>query len=239
VLNRAVDQPVSADLRARIFELCDALYESIGLQTSVEKYGASGEERGAFLDFVDYPMNNRWWLEDEFKKVGQLPTEAEKVARLNLLATWEHPGPGSFYDDVGNNAKSPHVLRSEEVVTQYKEEGNPGPTFWWWDNGKSRARLSWQSSMDWPRGVVYEGLDPNATYRIRLTGYGKFLMRLDGDLVASGDRRVEIGEFVEFDVSPKYVADRKLVLTWDRPTDERGLNWRQQSRLSEVWLLKQ
>jgi hypothetical protein len=29
------------------------------------------------------------------------------------------------------------------------------------------------------------------------------------------------------------------VLTWDRPEDEAHLNWRQQSRIAEIWLLKQ
>jgi hypothetical protein len=46
-----------------------------------------------------------------------------------------------------------------------------------------------------------------------------------------------MGEFKEFPVSKEHLADRKLVLTWDRP-DESHLNWRQRSRLSEVWLLK-
>ena len=48
----------------------------------------------------------------------------------------------------------------------------------------------------------------------------------------------EMGEFKEFPVDPKFLADRKLVLTWDTPTDEGHLNWRQRSRLAEVWLLR-
>ena len=48
-----------------------------------------GAERGAFLDFVDYPMNNRWWLEDEFEKVRGFATEEEKRNRLVQIATWE------------------------------------------------------------------------------------------------------------------------------------------------------
>ncbi len=109
VLNRAVSQPASPELRARIVELCEKLFQSVGLQTSVEKYHASGAERGAVLDFVDNPLNNRWWLEDEFKKVRAMASEPEKRARLLELAAWENPGAGSFYDDVGNVARSPHV----------------------------------------------------------------------------------------------------------------------------------
>jgi hypothetical protein len=238
VLDRAVTEPVSSDLRARIVDLCEKLFHSCGLQTSVERYHASGAERGAFLDFVDNPLNNRWWLEEEFKKIRALGSETEKLERLDRIATWEHPGPGSFYDDVGNPAKSPHVRRCEEIVTESGEEANPEPTLWWWANGKSRARLSWQSSMNWPLGVVYEGLDPDAFYTVRLTGYGKSLLRIDGTRVEPTVDGRAIGEFKEFPVAPEHLTDRKLVLTWDTPTDEAHLNWRQRSRVSEVWLLR-
>jgi hypothetical protein len=226
-LNRAVNQPVSPELRARIVDLCEKLFHAIGLQTSVDKYYASGEERGAVLDFVDYPLNNRWWLEDEFRKIRELGTEQEKVRRLHEIATWEHPGPGSFYDNVGNASKSPHVARDE----------TDRPTFWWWDEGKSRARLSWQATL-WPGAVVYEGLDPAASYVVRSTGYGQALLRLNNERVTPVVDGREMGEFKEYAVPSKYVKDRKLVLTWDRPTDEGDLNWRKKSRLSEVWLIK-
>jgi len=80
-------------------ELCQALFDSVKLQTSVKRFQASETERGCVLDFVDYPLNNRWWLEDEFTAIRKMPTEAEKIARLDALAHWEHPGPGSYYDD--------------------------------------------------------------------------------------------------------------------------------------------
>lgn len=225
ILNRAFTDPVSPDLRARIVDLCDRLFHSIGLQTSVEKYYASGEERGAVLDFIDYPLNNRWWLEDEFQKIRQLPSEHEMQARLVELATWEHPGSGSYYDDVGNIAKSPHVVGCAE------------PTFWWWDEGKSRARLSWQVT-EWPHSLVYEGLDPDASYMVRTTGYGRELLRMNSGLVRPTIDGKQMGEFKEFPVDPKFIRDGKLTLTWDEPRDEEHLNWRQKSRLAEVWLIK-
>jgi len=239
VLNRCVNEPVAPELRQHIVDLCDRLFGSIALQTSVEKYQASGAERGAFLDFIDYPLNNRWWLEDEFDKVRALPSEEDKRTRLIQIANWEHPGPGSYYDDIGNTAKSPHVLRSEEVFTEPGEEAQPGPTHWWWDSGKSRERLSWQTSMNWPEAVVYEGLDPTSEYVVRSTGFGKSLLQIDDQRIAPTVDGTEIGSIKEFRVPARALTDRKLVLTWDWPTDERHLNWRQQSRLSELWLLKQ
>jgi hypothetical protein len=236
VLNEATTQPASADLRAQIGVLCEKLFHSIGLQTSVEKYYAIGEERGAVLDFVDYPLNNRWWLEDQFKIIRGMSSEQERAARLVRLGKWEHPGEGSFYDDIGNIAKSPHVVRYN-VETAPESARIPEPTFWWWDQGKSRARLSWQITM-WPVAVVYNGLDPHATYVVRSTGYGQALLRINGERLAPSIDGKQMGEFKEFPVDSKFLKDRKLVLTWDRPTGEEHLNWRQHSRLAEVWLIK-
>lgn len=230
VLNEAVQQPARADLRQRIIELCAALWESVQLQTSVEKYHASGSERGAVLDFIDNPLNNRWWLEDEFKKVRAMSSEQEKVKRLVELARWESPGEGSFYDDLGNIRKSPHVV--------YMDGEDNGPLFWWWDSGKSRARLSWQVTM-WPREMVYEGLDPKARYVVKTTGYGQALLRVDGQRITPTVDGKEMAEYKEFPVPASALRDGRLVLTWDKAANEEHLNWRRQSRLAEVWLLKQ
>lgn len=235
VLNRAVRAQAAGDLKARIVELCEKLFQTIGLQTSVEKYHASGAERGAVLDFLDNPLNNRWWLEDEFKKVRALADEGSKVKRLEELAAWENPGPGSFYDDVGNVAKSPRVEGDAEQ--QPETFRGPEPTYWWWDSGKSRARLSWQTTM-WPRRMVYEGLDPEGRYVVRTSGYGKSLLSVDGVRAKATVDGTQMGEHKEFPVAPEHLKDRRLVLTWEIPDDESHLNWRQQSRLAEVWLLK-
>lgn len=239
-LNDAKSKPVQKEWRARIGELCADLFRSIQLQTSVPLYQASGYERGAILDFVDRPLNNRWWLEDEFVRIQKLPAEPDKLKRLAVIRTWEHPGSGSFYDEVGNIAKSPHVIRGEGINTDPMMVRNPNPGFWWWDDGASRQRLSWQTSMDWPLGLAYHQLDPKATYRVRLTGYGQAKVRANGQLLTPTQAaRHEIGEFAEFPVPANVIKDGKLRLTFDPLPDEAHLNWRKQSRVSEVWLLKE
>ena len=239
VLQRAVSAPVRTEWRARIGELCAELFKSIKLQTSVTLHHASGYERGAVLDFVDRPLNNRWWLADEFPRIRKLPTEAEKLEALELIRNWETPGSGSFYDEVGNIAKSPHVIRGEGINTDPMMERNPNPGFWWWDEGKSRKRLSWQTSMDWPLGLAYHQLDAQAAYRVRVTGYGQIRVRANGQLLTPTlEAKQDVGGFKEFPVPATLLKDGKLKLTFDLPTDEAKLNWRQQSRVSEVWLLK-
>ena len=237
VLNEAVERPTSPELRARIVSLCEDLFQSIGLQTSVPKYHASGAERGAVLDFIDRPLNNRWWLEDEFKKIRAMPSREDKRRRLVEIATWENPGPGSFYDNSGNLSKSPHVVRADVKPSDPSSIAEPGVTFWWWEQGKSRARLTWQVTM-WPVAVVYDALDANGTYVVQTSGYGKSLLRINGERVTPTKDPREIGERKEFPVDPKFLKGGRLKLTWDRPTDEEHLNWRQQSRLSEVWLIR-
>jgi hypothetical protein len=238
VLQRAVTEPVHPNWRARIEELCAALFDSIKLQTSVEKYHASGPERGAVLDFVALPLNNRWWLEDEFARIGKLSAASEKLEALARIASWSAPGPGSFYDEVGNIARSPHVVRGEGINTDPLMERNPNPTFWWWDGGLSRKRLSWQTSLDWPLALAYHHLDPKTSYRVRLTGYGQALLRANGRLLTPTLNGKEVGELKEFPVPRELLKEGRLRLTFDLPTDEAHLNWRQQSRVSEVWLLK-
>ncbi|MCL5280085.1 MAG: hypothetical protein M1376_09280 [Planctomycetes bacterium] len=234
ILQRATTEPAAPELRGRIVELCETLFKSIGLQTSVKKYQASGAERGAILDYVDYPMNNRWWLEDEFAKVRAMSSEQARLKRLEEIRTWENPGSGSFYDNVGHIAKSPHVVRGKAESTMSHD---PEPTHWWWDDGFSRKRLSWQVSMDWPIAVTYERIDPNADYVIRSTGYGEALTRINGQRVTPTLYSKGIGEIKEFPVPREAVQSGQIVVTWDQP-EESHLNWRQQSRISEIWLLK-
>jgi hypothetical protein len=236
----AKQPPLLQTRRERLEHWCDWLFRSIGLQTSIAKYQASGAERGCILDFVDYPLNNRWWLEDQFRKVRTLPTEEQRVAELVRIAAWENPEGCLFYDDVGSVAKSPHVVSEAIASDDPNHVGGvrplPEPSFAWWDNGMSRQRLSWQCYMDWPQAIRYLDLDPKANYKVRMTGYNEALLRIDGQRVTPNIYGKQYGEIKEFPVPSELVTDGTIELTWDRP-DERHLNWRQHSRVTEVWLL--
>ncbi|MEO8413696.1 MAG: hypothetical protein ABI472_08550 [Ginsengibacter sp.] len=227
IVNQADKSPVYPELRQKLDDYCADLFLSIGLQTSVRKYNASGEERGAILDFLDYPLNNRWWLADEFAKIRNLKSEQEKLSRLEIIRTWEDPGPGSYYDDVSNIAKEPHVqTRSDD-----------GTDVAWWDNGMSRKRLSTQLFQHFPK-LVYEDLDPGVHYMIRIAGFGEALLRVNGHRIEPALYNKGLEEFKEFPVAAKYVCDGRIVLTFDEPEESR-LNWRNQSKICDIWLLKQ
>ena len=242
ILSRATADNCCPEWRKRIEALCDALFGSIRMQTSMAKHSASGYERGAVLDFVDYPLNNRWWLEDQFTAVRALPDEAARLRRLHTLATWTRPGPGSFYDDVGSVAASPHVLRGDSLAPDDLRPDDPTPHFTW-EGGPSRTRLSWLTSIRWPKGLVYQHLDPGAAYVVRLTvikpaAPGDVRLRIDGQSVEPSRPARERGDPVEFAVPPALLKDGAITLTFDE-VDERGVNWRQYSRLVEAWVIRQ
>jgi hypothetical protein len=236
VLGRATTEDCCSGWRQRIQDLCESLFRSIRLQTSVPKYHASGAERGAVLDFIDYPLNNRWWLEDELAKVKDLFGEPAKLARLERLRNWEDPGAGGFYDDVGHVGRSPRVVRSQATSDEPFVRAGPMPEFLWELDGKSRKRLSWQSSLRWPVAIVYERLNPEGSYTLRLNGTGDVKPKIDGQTVPPLAYSRTLGEPKEYAVPHDALADGRLVVTFD-PIDERQVNWRQYSRLAEAWLI--
>ncbi|MCZ2482824.1 hypothetical protein G9H64_07630 [Aquirufa nivalisilvae] len=225
-VNQAVQRPAAPELRQKVVDYCEALYQSIGLQTSVAKYKASGAERGAILDFIDYPLNNRWWLEDEFAKIRKMADEAVKLERINIIATWENPGPGSYYDNISDQLKGPRVKTKTEDATDVA----------WWDNGLSRRRLSTQLFQNFPK-LEYEDLDPKGSYTIRISGQGDALLRVDGVRVRPVIYNKGVEEFKEFQLNPKFISDGKISISFDEP-EESHLNWRQHSKVFDIWLLK-
>jgi len=227
IVNEADKNPVYPELRQKIVDYCAGLFKSIGMQTSVKKYNASGEERGAILDFLDYLLNNLWRLSDEFVKIRKMKSEHEKLARLEIIYTWENPGQGSFYDDISDISKEPHVLTWSDDATDVA----------WWDNGMSRKRLSTQLFQNYPK-LTYEDLDPKEHYIIRISGYGEALLRIDGQRVDQVVYNKELEEFKEFPVASKYVCDGRIDVTFDEP-EESKLNWRNKSKVCDIWLLKQ
>jgi len=227
MVNRADTKPLNIDMHQKIVTYCDDLFHLIGLQTDVEHYHAANSQRGCILQFVNYPLNNRWWLADEFKKIEKMENEAKKLERLEVIRTWETPGPGSFYDNISNIETGPRVL-----TTSYD-----GTDVAWWNGGNSRARLSSQLFQIDPV-LEYNNLDFNGKYIIRVSGQGEALIRVDGERLEPTLYNKGIGEFKEF-VVPKWITqDGKMRVTFDRP-EESHLRWTSYSHISEVWLLKQ
>jgi hypothetical protein len=253
-LDHAVTERVASDWRTRIFELGEALFQSIGMQLSVGKYQAIAVDRGACLDTLDYPLNDRAWLKEHFAAIRRLKTEAQRLAAVDEIVQWTNPGPGGFYDDLGNVARQPHLVRGpgfaadpgcyvsarldweEDLVV---DEPDERPT--------AARRISWmdhaETLYDTPLRLRYTGLDPHARYRVRVVYAGDApnrkirLVANDGVEVHPLIAKPSPFRPVEFALPPAATATGELNLSW---LGEPGLGGNGRGcQVSEVWLLKE
>lgn len=240
----AGSQPVAQHLRTRVFQLAEALYQSVRMQLSVPLYRAIAVGRGANLDLIDAPLNDRVWMAEQFAAVRALPTERERVAALERIARWTDPGPGGFYDDLGVPDAQPHLV----APPAFRQD--PGP----YHSGQTgfgslpNWRLSWMSHAeafyDGALQMRYAGLDPTASYTVRVVYAGDVysqnvrirLMADDAHEVHGPMPKPSPVAPVEFAVPRAATADGTLTLTW-RIGDGVGGAGRG-NQVAEVWLIK-
>jgi hypothetical protein len=213
---------VAVEWFARVFELAEALFQSIGMQLSVPRYKAIGADRGASLDTLDVPLNNRLWLERRF---ASAPTDP---AEIDSILNWTDPGPGGFYDDLGEPGRQPHLARGS-IGLEYHPQW---PRSWW---------TYAESLFDEPLQMRYTGLDPAAQYRIRVVYAGDS----PGRKIRLAAGPVEIHPLIlkpqpvrpiEFDIPRAATAQGELTLSWYR---EAGLGGNGRGcQVAEVWLIK-
>ncbi|MHC4637674.1 MAG: hypothetical protein ACYTBV_09265 [Planctomycetota bacterium] len=86
ILDKAVTEKVRPEWRARTFELAEALYQSIRMQLSVEKYQAISVDRGANLDQIDKPLNNRGRLKTNFDAIRDMKSEDQRLEVIKKMS---------------------------------------------------------------------------------------------------------------------------------------------------------
>ncbi len=246
-LHNAESMHVGHDLRERVLELAEALFQSIRMQLSVPKYKAIALSRGANLDAIDLPLNDRIWMEARFKEIRTLPTERERLERIDEIVNWSNPGPGGYYDDLGDPANEPHLVRGRGFLSDPTYSTTAVTGF----GDEDSASLAWrkstwtyaESTLDAPLELRYSPLDPNADYRVRVI-YGGERRPIEIRLVAND--RFEIHPFrkkefpphrLEFSIPREATSNGSLSLKWYR-TPGLGGNGRG-NQVSEVWLIKQ
>src|SRR6266853_4211151 len=241
-LDRSAATHPAEDWRARIFELAEALFQSIRMQLSVEKYKAISVDRGATLDTLDVPLNSRRWLDQRFAAIRKMVNEADRRSSIDEILNWTNPGPGGFYDDLGDPATQPHLVRTADYAADPAFLNSAHVGF----GGIGSYRKSfWTSSAslnDEPLRMHYADLDPKAEYKIRVV-YGGDSPRQKLRLVANGS--IEIHPFivkqvpyqpVEFEIPRDATRNGELNLAWTREPGQGG-NGRG-CQVSEIWLIK-
>jgi len=245
ILDEANTSPAAAKIAEEITRLGHALRESIGYQLSIHPpFHASNAERGAVLDYLDEPLNNRRWLEVQFQAILAEQSTATQRQMIDTLLTWENPGEGSYYDNFGKPGQQPHLVRQrpwEEDPSGFDAPRN--------DYGQPRDRttlalddnrLSWYALAETlygtPLQARYTGLDPNARYRLRITYAGRYNPTMS--LFANGTHEIHgllqqprpIAQR-EYELPQTLTSGGTLELEW-RLHDGRGC------QVAEIWLLK-
>jgi hypothetical protein len=210
-------------------------------------------DRGASLDTLDYPLNNSRWLKEKFEQIRRAASETERLKQVDEVLDWTNPGPGGFYDDLGNSAAQPHLVRGlpfdrdPASLTSSKtgfEEGDDvdEPD----EKPVGPLRISWidhaESLVDQPLKLRYEHLDPSAQYKVRMVYAGdspkKKIRLVANDAIEVHPFIIKPLPFkpVEFDIPEEATRSGILNLSWFR---EPGLGGNGRGcQVSEIWLIK-
>ena len=242
LLGRKSADAQAAGWRARVFELAEALFQSIRMQLSVPRYQAISVDRGANLDTIDAPLDNRAWLAQRFAAVRQAAGEAERLKLLDEIVNWTDPGPGGFYDDLGDPSRQPHLVPG----LGYAKD----PAFWETPlvgfGGSAGQRISWRTDAEGlfenPLRVRYQGLDGAAQYKVRVV-YAGDSPSMKIRMVANGTMEIhplmakpQPVKPIEFDIPKQATEKGELELSWTR---EPGLGGNGRgAQVAEIWLIK-
>lgn len=239
-LTASGDHPELSAQRAQLDGFGAELFRLIGIQLDVKRFGAMNPERGAILEFLDTPLNNRsWWLAELEKVEGPLKagTLTKEAARDHVLAlcNWDRPPEGGFYDDLGHVGLQPHLVRDK---TWEADPGGVATAMVEFSRPAEGSRLSWadqaQTLFGTPLKMHYEGLDPKRAYAVRVVYTGRF--RATMSLTADGQYEVH-GPLaqpnpiapLEFAIPREATGDGTLDLAWNL-VKGRGC------QVAEVWV---
>jgi hypothetical protein len=244
--------PALAAWRVRIFQLAEALFQTVKMQLSVPLYQAIAVHRGANLDTLDLPLNNRGWLAERFAEIRALSHEPQRIAALKRAIDWENPGPGGFYDDLGKPSARPHLVADSDALADPEFRAHPVRTHTVRTGGPlENWRAAWWDHMSAFYGsaveVAYEGLDPAAHYRVRVV-YVPAILPSEIRLEANGKFPIhpainpgklnpnEPPRPREFDVPEEATSEGRLRLRWT--VDPNAGELAGFAQISEIWLIK-
>ncbi|HVW20086.1 MAG TPA: hypothetical protein VHC86_02640 [Opitutaceae bacterium] len=234
----------AAAWRARVFELAEALFQSIHMQLSVPRYKGEAVRRGANLDLIDYPLNDAPYLFEQFAAVRAVAGEADRLRLIDGIINWTDPGPGGFYDNLGDAANRPHLVMGKSYAEDPAYDHSPMIGF----APRIRAPFARISSSrfaetlhDQPLEMQYHHLDRSAHYKVRVV-YGTE-SETAIQLVANGRyaihpllRKDPQAKPHEFDIPAAATAGGDLLLSWTKQRDDGGTG--RGVQVAEVWLIR-
>jgi hypothetical protein len=245
VLEKPASDPEGADLRTRITELGYALFQSIHMQLAVERYQGEAVERAANLDTLDTPLSDIPWLRQQLAEIRALGNAEKQVAAIRAVLGRTDPGPGGFYDDLGNIANRPRLLVGPGPWKDPEFRDSPQIGFNYPDRWGAAVPSAWKrwagSLYDAAVEMRYDGLDPHRDYKVRVV-YSGSGPRFKVGLQANDS--IQIHPYIErawppvpqeFNIPRQATSAGSLKLSWTR---EPGLGGNGTGcQVSEVWLV--
>jgi hypothetical protein len=226
-LRESTLQPVAPALRTRIAELGYALLQSIHQQLAVERFQGEAVDRGAPLDTIDHPVTDGPYFLKQLGAISKIEDQEEKIAATRALLDRTNPGPGGFYDELGNVGNRPHLV-IEEVEGDFDFRRSPHVGTSYPDHYGANAPMAWkhwaESLYEAPLKMHYKGLDPDVEYVLQVVisgdsrGVKTKLMANDALEIHPLQLRPWPPAPQTFAVPRAATAGGELRLTWTRET---------------------
>jgi len=230
-----------------------------------EEAGRLGEESNHLFGVrsegyynLDHDFIGLGWLKRQLERARAASGE-QRAEILSMITDYENPGEGGFYDDAGTLEGCPNIVRGYPY-----DFGQPFvPDMLWEANRPSQRTMHYTQDEDLGVALHYRGLDPNSSYRIRLTlarpwYQDRYRARMNqkSETIYAGDsvlvRDLEVPERMSdhftFDIPPGAIRNGELIVRFEKAADvargpriEREI-WRNTGGwgtiLSEAWLMK-
>lgn len=169
----------------------------------------------------------------------------EQYQAIAALANRADPGPGGFYDNVGDLGRQPHLVLGlgAKRDPEFRQSALIGRGYPW--SPGFLAPLAWwcygESMFDAPLEMHYDHLDRTAGYKVRVVYSGSPRSKVQLD--CNGNHPVHPlmnkpwpPKPVEFDIPSEMTATGALTLTWHREPGMGGAG--RGCEVAEVWLMK-
>lgn len=259
------DVPAMEDLLFEMQKLADALYSNCGIQLTVTWHGGQRWIRGAYLETAHMSMNDAQYLLGKMKEIEREQDETARVEALLKLNAREDPGEGGIYCSLGTQEGFGHVTqwRTWEEDPGYLKTPVKDHSIYsimgmfhqmkgWYNEFPMPLNWAWNATALYgtPLEVVFDGLDPESEYRLKVFYPNAFLKAVHhmqkpeedtecyfwaGDeLIADRIPRQEIRSDAvwEYDLPKSSYADGTLRLKWQAYGTLKAL------AVSELWIIR-
>jgi len=236
--------------------------EMVRLRAEADRLGEESDAlfgvRNVGYFSLDHDFIGLGWYRKTLEE-AQTAAPDQRSVLLGLVADYTNPGEGGFYDNAGDPNGAPHMV--------YGTPYDHGQQLWEGalseSNRPSQRLMAFTSHEDQGVTFAYNGLDPEAQYRVRFTLVRPRFEPFCADLMAQTRQSIYAdehllakdlelpeheAEFFEFDIPPETTKDGTLTLRLEKQaglTDKPWVDvaiWRNNggwgTLVSEVWLVK-